>query len=49
MIRKAFINKKTKQYSVTIPRKQINAINPSIKYSDDLFVKVQILKRKPKN
>lgn len=48
MIRKAFVNKKTKQYSVTIPKKEISAIDPTLKYNKDLFVRIRILKSKPK-
>ena len=44
MIRKVFINKKTKQASVTLSRKEIKKIDPTIKFGDKLFVKLQILK-----
>ena len=44
MIRKVFVNKKTKQASVTISKKEMKKIDPSIKFSDKLFVELRILK-----
>ena len=46
MIRKVFVNKKTKQASVTISKKEMKKIDPSIKFSDELFVELRILKER---
>jgi len=46
VIRKASINKKTKQLSVTIPKKEFKKIDPTIKFGEDLFVEIKISRRK---
>ena len=46
MIRKVFVNKKTKQASVTLSKKEIKKIDPTIKFGDKLFVKLEIFKEK---
>ena len=46
MIRKVFINKKTKQASITLSKKEIKKIDPTIKFNDKLFVELRILKEK---
>ena len=46
IIKKVFVNKRTKQLSVTIPKKKLKAMNPKIKFGEDLFVELRILKRK---
>ena len=48
IIRKVFINKRNKQLTVPLSRKQIKKINPTIKFSDDLFVKLIIFNKKKK-
>ncbi len=48
MIRKVFINKKNNQLNVSLSRKQIKAIAPTIKFSDNLFVKLTIFNKKKK-
>jgi len=48
IIRKVFVNKKNKQLSVSIPKKQIKMLDPTIKFDKDLFVELKILKRKKK-
>lgn len=44
IIRKAFLNKRNKQLVVTIPKKQMKANNPHIKFGEDLFVELRIFK-----
>ncbi len=46
MVRKVFINKKNKQLSVPLSKKQIKAVDPTIKFSDDLFVQLIIFNKK---
>ena len=48
MIRKVFINKKNKQLTVPLSEKQIKKINPTIKFGEDLFVKLIIFNKKKK-
>lgn len=45
MVRKVFINKKTAQPTVTLSKKELKKIDPSIKFGDDLFVRLEILRR----
>lgn len=44
--RKVFVNKRTKQLSVTIPKKQLKKMDPDLKFGEELFVELRILKRK---
>jgi len=46
IIRKAFVNKKTKQLSISIPKKKLKLMDPTIKFSEDLFVEIIIVRRK---
>ena len=46
--RKVFINKKNKQLSVPLSRKQIKKINPTIKFGEELFVKLVVFNKKKK-
>lgn len=48
MERKVFINKKNRQLTVPLSRKEIKKINPSIKFGDNLFVKLIIFNKKKK-
>lgn len=48
IIRKLFVNKKNKQLSVTIPKKEIKARDPTIKFNEDLFVKLIIFNKRRK-
>ena len=43
--RKVFINKKTKQMMVTIPKKAFKKLNPSIKFDKDLFVSLEVFNK----
>lgn len=42
--RKVFMNKNTKQLTVTIPKKQLKKMDPDIKFGEELFVELKILK-----
>ena len=46
LIRKPFINKRTKQMSVSIPRKELKKIDPTLKFGDDLFVELRVFRKK---
>ncbi len=46
MERKVFINKRNKQLTVPLSKKEIKAIDPTIKFSDNLFVKLIIFNKK---
>lgn len=48
IIRKVFLNKKNKQLMVTLPKKEIRAIDPTVKFGEDLFVELRVLKRSKK-
>ncbi|KKL24350.1 hypothetical protein LCGC14_2416220 [marine sediment metagenome] len=48
IIRKVFLNKKNKQLMVTLPKKEIKTIDPTVKFGEDLFVELRILKKKEK-
>lgn len=48
LIRRVFVNKKNKQLSISIPKKQIKAMDPTVKFDKDLFVELRILKRRKK-
>lgn len=46
--RKIFVNKKTKQMSVTIPKKRLSKETSTLKEGKELFVKLEILIRDKK-
>ncbi len=46
IIRKVFVNKKTKQLSVSIPKKKLKLMDPTIKFGEDLFVEIKLVRRK---
>ncbi len=46
MVRKVFINKKNKQLTVPLSRKEIKKINPTIKFNKNLFVRLEIFRGK---
>ncbi len=48
MIRRVFINKKTKQLSVTIPKKKLSKRDITLTEGKDLFVSLEILHKKPR-
>ncbi len=48
VIRKASINKRTKQLSVTLPKRELKKMDPELKFGEDLFVELKILKRRKK-
>lgn len=48
IIRKVFVNKRNKQLTVPLSKKQLKKLDPSIKFSDNLFVQLSIFKGKVK-
>jgi len=46
IITKLFVNKRTHQLSATISKKKLKAIDPTLKPSDNLFIKLEVFKRK---
>lgn len=46
IVRRLFLNKRTKQLTATIPKKQIKALDPTIKFSDELFVELRVFKKR---
>ena len=45
IIRKVFFNKKNKQLSVSLPKKEFKKLDPTIKFNEDLFVELRIVKK----
>lgn len=48
IIRKVFINKKNKQLSVSLSKREIKKIDPTIKFDKNLFVELTIFKKRGK-
>ena len=48
MIRKVFVNKRNKQLTVPLSKKQIKAMNPTIKFGEELFVELRVFNKKRK-
>lgn len=48
IIRKVFVNKRNKQLTVPLSKKELRKIDPTIKFGDDLFVELTIFKGKKK-
>lgn len=48
MVKKPFVNKRTKQLSVSLSKKEMKRIDPTLKFDENLFVKIQLLRRKKK-
>lgn len=46
IIRKVFVNKKNKQLSVALSKKQLKKNDPNIKFNEELFVELKIIKQK---
>ena len=46
--RKVSVNKRTKQLSITIPKKEAKKLNPRLRFGEDLFDKLTILNKKRK-
>lgn len=44
--RKVFVNSKNKQLSINIPKKEFRKIDPKLDFSKELFVRLEILRRK---
>jgi len=47
-IRKVFVNKRNNQMSVPLSRKQIRAVDPTVKFGENLFVELTFIKRRKK-
>jgi len=45
IIRKVFVNKRNKQLTVTLSKKQLRKIDPTIKFGKNLFVELEIIKK----
>ncbi len=45
MVRKVFVNKKNKQLSVSLSKKQIKKFNPTIKFGKKLFVRLEVFNK----
>ena len=48
IVRKVIMNKRNKQLSVTISKKQLKATNIDLKFGENLFVQLEFLKEKKK-
>lgn len=48
IVRKVFVNKKNKQLTVPLSKKQIKKFNPTIKFDENLFVSLEIFNQKKK-
>jgi len=46
IVRKVFVNKKNKQLTVPLSKKQIKKLNPGIKFDEKLFVRLEIFNKK---
>lgn len=46
IVRKVFVNKRNNQLSVALSKKQLRRIDPTIKFGENLFVELRILKDK---
>lgn len=50
IIRKVFVNKNNKQLNVSLSKKQLKSIYPTMKFNEDLFVRLELFsKGKKKN
>jgi len=45
IILKARKNKRNKQYNVSIPKKQFKKLDSTLKFGEELFVKLKIIKK----
>ena len=46
MVRKVFINKKNKQLTVPLSKKEIKKKHPTIRFDENLFVRIELLRRR---
>ncbi len=44
IIRRTFFNKKNKQLTITLSKKQLRAADPTIKFGETLFVEIKLLR-----
>lgn len=49
IIRKANFNKRNKQFTVTIPKKAFRKDDSTLKFGEELFVKLEVVKRRNGN
>lgn len=45
IVRKVFMNKNNKQMSVVLPKKEIKKLDPTLKFGENLFVKLEVFKK----
>ncbi len=45
IVRKVFINKRTRQPSVSLSKKQLKLMDPTIKFGEDLFVEIILVRK----
>lgn len=45
IVRKVFVNKKTKQMSVSLSKKEIKTVDPTIKFGKHLFVRLEVFSK----
>lgn len=48
IIRKVFVNKTNKQLSVSLSKKELKLIDPTIKFGKDLFVELKVFQKSSK-
>lgn len=48
IVRKVFKNKRNAQLSVSLSKKEIKKMNPTIKFGEDLFVQLEIFNKERK-
>ena len=46
IVRKVFMNKNNKQLSVSIPKKKLKKLDPTIKFGEELFVEITLPDKK---
>lgn len=48
IIRKVFVNSRNKQLTVPLSKRELKKVNPTIKFSEELFVELIIFNKKKK-
>ena len=49
IVQRAYVNKRNNQLTVTIPRKKLKKVNPTIKFNEDLFVSLEPFNKKKRS
>lgn len=44
IIRKVFVNKRNKQLTISIPKKELKRVNPEVKFNKIMFVQIKVVK-----